>query len=659
MDFEDEIHQEQEPVVVDFDLLEAAKENVQPLATGRRVTALSALLATPHSQREGKLLATRNRLRINVELALDDEEDGDPLEAFCRLVYWTLENYPQGHSAESGLLELLEEATRVLKDYKEGVYRGDLKYLKLWLLYASYVDKPTIIYRFLEANEIGAEFALLYEEHAAVLERDGRKKEADEVYSLGIARKAQPLDHLKARYDDFQKRMMTNMSIPVVEPPTTRTASSQQPVQRQALATTSTQPSSSSRTLGSGFSSLSSIPSSSSSRLQIFVDPTGEEGETGSKSEWNELESRKTRVKENVPETKKLEGTTIKQIGKAKRIASSSRMASSSSSKIVPYRDTEADEPPPPATPTPANDTPPSSRSSSKSPADTRTEPADTPERTPAVKSTSRIGSGASLKGPVARGGFAPFVDTPEPTPARTTRASSRIPSSSSSRAPTAGLAKTPAPAVRTATKRVPSGSTSKIPVKGSFTPLADTPDDIPAPYRPNPVRSTSGSAPKVPAKASFTPFVEPSKPKPASTSSKAASSRPSSSSASTVPAKGGFAPFVDAPEEASPPAKAAPSRASSSNAASKAPIAKGGFAPFVDAPQETPPAGSSAAPPKFTPFRDEDEDSKATAVPVGDSVIKVKKAGLQGPALTTEAEALRKDPLKNYGMFDAEGGGD
>ena len=159
--------------IVDGDLLEAAKENIQPLATGRRVTALSAILSTPYAQREAKLSATRNRLRINVELALDDEES-DPLEAYCRLVYWTLENYPQGHTAESGLLELLEEATRSLKDDRNGKWRGDIKYLKLWLLYASYVEKPTIIYKFLIANDIGTNFSLLYEEHAAVLERDGR-----------------------------------------------------------------------------------------------------------------------------------------------------------------------------------------------------------------------------------------------------------------------------------------------------------------------------------------------------------------------------------------------------------------------------------------------------------------------------------------------------
>lgn len=162
------------PVIVDCDVLEAAKENVQPLGTGRRVTALSAILATPHAQREAKLSATRNRLRINVEIALDDDEDGDALEAYWQFVNWTLDNYPQGHSAESGLLELLEEATRVLKDHNGGVWRGDMKYLKLWLLYASYVEKPVVIYKFLIANEIGTGFALLYEEYAAVLERDSR-----------------------------------------------------------------------------------------------------------------------------------------------------------------------------------------------------------------------------------------------------------------------------------------------------------------------------------------------------------------------------------------------------------------------------------------------------------------------------------------------------
>ncbi len=177
-----DVFQEQ-PVIVDGGLIEAAKENIQPLASGRRATTLSAVLSTPHAQRESKLAATRNRLRINVEIALEDEDD-NPLEAYCQLVYWTLENYPQGHSAESGLLELLEEVTRILKDHRNGYWRSDLRYLKLWVLYASYVENPTIIYRYLLANEIGTSFALLYEEFAIVLERNKRYEHSSYFYSV-------------------------------------------------------------------------------------------------------------------------------------------------------------------------------------------------------------------------------------------------------------------------------------------------------------------------------------------------------------------------------------------------------------------------------------------------------------------------------------------
>ncbi|CAA7267225.1 unnamed protein product [Cyclocybe aegerita] len=346
------------PDIVDCDLLEAVKENVQPLATGRRVTALSALLATPHSQREVKLSVTRNRLRVNVELALEDE-DGDPLEAYCRLVYWTVENYPQGHSAESGLLELLEEATRVLKDDRNGEWRSDLKYLKLWLLYASYVEKPTVIYKFLIANDIGTEFALLYEEHAAVLERDGRRKEADAAYSLGIARKASPLEHLRSRYEDFQKRMMSTVSPPTAQP----VPSSSRPP-RQALATTATSGAASSSSSSRGSTSRTALGSSSSipippaqsnSRIQIFLDPTGAGAQAAEEGpgEWNDLGTRKTRIKENVPEVKKLVGTTLKQAGKTKRMAAAaaSVSGSGSGSKIAVFRDPAPEDMPPPPAP--------------------------------------------------------------------------------------------------------------------------------------------------------------------------------------------------------------------------------------------------------------------------------------------------------------------
>lgn len=328
----------QAPVIVDCDVLEAAKENIQPLASGRRVTTLSAILQTPHAQRDAQLLAARKRFRTNIQIALEDEDD-DPLEAYSRFVQWTLENYPQGQSAESGLLELLEEATRVLKDNREGRWKRTSMYLKLWVLYASYVEKPTIIYKFLLANDIGTDYALLYEEHAAALERAGRRSEADAAYLLGIARQASPLDKLIAKHSEFQKRMMTAATIP------SQPAASVLP-RRTALGVTS---SFSAASISQAPSSSSQVDASGSrrgprlgtnARLQIFVDPSGAESAdvTDSVTPYPDIGTRKSRVKENIPEVSKAAGSTLKQAGRTRRIASGSN-SGTIVSKIVPFRD--------------------------------------------------------------------------------------------------------------------------------------------------------------------------------------------------------------------------------------------------------------------------------------------------------------------------------
>ncbi|KAI0281823.1 Mad3/BUB1 homology region 1-domain-containing protein [Russula aff. rugulosa BPL654] len=351
-----DVFQSEQPVVVDGDLIEASKENIQPLASGRKATALSAVLSTPHAQRESKLAATRNRLRVNVEVALEDDDD-NPLEAYCQLVYWTLENYPQGHSAESGLLELLEEATRVLKDHNDGIWRNDPRYLKLWVLYANYVEKPTLIYRYLLANEIGTTFALLYEEFAAALERNGSRVKADETYLLGINRRATPVERLQAKYRDFQKRMMVGTpqetgSLPEEPQPPTSSTTQRKVLGESTRTSRSSRPTHSTSTTVSSRppddvfgprSGPSSRPKPPNARMQIFVDPSGASADETLAAEdtvatpWNELGSRKERIKENVPKVSKLKGTTLSQPGRQQRVTSAP--AVSMSSRIPVFRD--------------------------------------------------------------------------------------------------------------------------------------------------------------------------------------------------------------------------------------------------------------------------------------------------------------------------------
>ncbi|KAF8842449.1 hypothetical protein BDN67DRAFT_1067738 [Paxillus ammoniavirescens] len=351
------------PPIVDIEVLEAAKENIQPLASGRRVTTLSAILTTPHAQRDAQLNAARKRHRLNVEIAMQDEDD-DPLEAYVRFVNWTVENYPQGQSAESGLLELLEEATRALKDDRGGIWRGDLKYLKLWVLYASFVEKQTMIYRFLLANDIGTNHALLYEEYAAILERQGRKSDADSVFLLGIARQAHQLDHLQNKHAEFQKRMMSGIAMP--PPPIPESSSRRMALGMSASSSSSGSlgraraPSSSQSNIsGPNPSAPGAVPNS---RLQIFVDPSGVEPQEEPRALYPDIGTRKSRVKENIPEVRKAAGTTLKNAGRSRRVASGSSTANtgtSSNSRIVPYRDpgpeeiVETEPMPPPSLSTP------------------------------------------------------------------------------------------------------------------------------------------------------------------------------------------------------------------------------------------------------------------------------------------------------------------
>jgi spindle assembly checkpoint component MAD3 len=89
--------------------------------------------------------------------------------------------------------------------------------------------------------------------------------------------------------------------------------------------------------------------------MQVFVDPSGASADDALAAEdtvatpWNELGTRKERIKENVPKVSKLKGTTLSQPGRQQRITSTP--AVSMSSRISVFRDPapgEGDMMPPP-----------------------------------------------------------------------------------------------------------------------------------------------------------------------------------------------------------------------------------------------------------------------------------------------------------------------
>ncbi|KAF9450884.1 hypothetical protein P691DRAFT_725098 [Macrolepiota fuliginosa MF-IS2] len=153
----------------------------------------------------------RQQYRKQLDTAVDEEED--PLALYHEFVQWTTRSYGE-NDPNSGLLQLLEEVTRKFKN--DPLYKADLRYLKLWTLYAKHCERhgALSIYKYLMTNEIGISYSLLYEEYANALELAGRKQDADTIYRRGIKKQVRPLERLKSKYKDFQARAGTASSVP-------------------------------------------------------------------------------------------------------------------------------------------------------------------------------------------------------------------------------------------------------------------------------------------------------------------------------------------------------------------------------------------------------------------------------------------------------------
>ncbi|EXJ64731.1 BUB protein kinase [Cladophialophora yegresii CBS 114405] len=202
--------------LINFDIIESHKENIQSLPSGRSAKQLASVLSPLPSGRPGgadtaptleetKTLNDAIRQEYEIELQSIAESD-DPLDIYDRYVRWTLNSYPSAQATpQSQLLPLLERATKAFLTSSH--YKNDPRYLKLWLHYIRlFSDTPRETFAFLARHGIGEGLGLFYEEFAAWLEGAGRWMQADEVYKLGIEREARPTERLVRKYNHFQQR---------------------------------------------------------------------------------------------------------------------------------------------------------------------------------------------------------------------------------------------------------------------------------------------------------------------------------------------------------------------------------------------------------------------------------------------------------------------
>lgn len=127
-----------------------------------------------------------------------------------------------------------------------------------------------------------------------------RRQEADEIYTIGVARNAVPLDRLKKRHTAFKERMLVAPPLPPAPAVETTTASTSRDA-RPILAGAGVGPSKP----GVGL-----VKENGARGFAVFQDGAdGEQHERG--KDWEDLGTVKSRKKENVVEAGQWKGETL------------------------------------------------------------------------------------------------------------------------------------------------------------------------------------------------------------------------------------------------------------------------------------------------------------------------------------------------------------
>ncbi|KAI8965895.1 Mad3/BUB1 homology region 1-domain-containing protein [Daldinia sp. FL1419] len=308
--------------LIDFDIIEGQKENIQSLPGGRSAKKLVEAFSPSPLQPLHKLSTptptdTKNIndcIRAEYEAEIENiSESDDPLDVFDRYVRWTFDAYPSAQATpQSQLHTLLERATKTFIGSAQ--YKNDPRYLKLWLHYIRFFsDSPRETYVFLSRHSIGEGLALFYEEYAAWLESAGRWAQAEEVYKLGIEREARPVQRLVRKFGEFEQRRAQ-------QPDAENTPSSPAiPTVRPALvakidpfaAPARADPQAPRPNMGVG--GQSSKPAKA--KLAVFSDAGAEPSAMSKMGEgskgWDSIGSLSDRKKENVMEAKPWAGETL------------------------------------------------------------------------------------------------------------------------------------------------------------------------------------------------------------------------------------------------------------------------------------------------------------------------------------------------------------
>ncbi|KAK9152813.1 hypothetical protein Sjap_000293 [Stephania japonica] len=135
-----------------------------------------------------------------VDSSINRSIEDDPLLQWLSSIKDALDDSDADH-----LDRLLEGCVMKFKD--DARYRDDIRFLKIWLLYADVIQDFRTVFAIMQEEKICVSFGLLYISYALFLEVKGKLVEADGVYQMGVSRNAEPIGELKRFHAEFRGRM--------------------------------------------------------------------------------------------------------------------------------------------------------------------------------------------------------------------------------------------------------------------------------------------------------------------------------------------------------------------------------------------------------------------------------------------------------------------
>lgn len=182
---------------------EDSKENFQPVRDGRKPdTLVNVKLKEERTVLQPRGIEAERRQLVE---AIEGYTGDDPLEKWVEYIKWTRDNFASGGKT-SELLPLLEKCTREFHQSEQ--YRDDIRYLRVWIMYADSLPDPSDVFSYMMDHNIGQVHALFFIAYATFCELTRNYALADSIYQRGIQAKAAPLDRLETKFSEFQHRMV-------------------------------------------------------------------------------------------------------------------------------------------------------------------------------------------------------------------------------------------------------------------------------------------------------------------------------------------------------------------------------------------------------------------------------------------------------------------